>query len=451
MKGRSDNDPTSWTYQAAMHGTHASATEPLWNGCQHGTWFFLLWHRIFIFYFEQIVRAAVVQSGGSSDWALPFWDYGAGEQQATIPHAFRQQTVAGNPNPLFVSKRAHGINQGLALPPAVTSAAHALSRPRFTGVAQFGGGVTHVQQFSNSTGQLEQTPHNVVHDAVGGSSGLMSDPDQAAADPIFWLHHSNIDRIWAQWSHAPHHAPTDHRWTGQRFAFFNAQGNRVHKTGADIIDIINQLGYTYEGIPTAHVASAGGPAPEEDKVAMTTGGGDGGDEEPEPELVGASDTPVNLVGSPESVTFEIDSRAAEAVFSGAGGSEPEHIYLSVEDIEADQNPGTVYGIYVNLPQDASASVAEAHYAGNLSFFGVERAANPRGDEHAHSLRVVQEITQLAQTLAANGEWDGKQVSVTFRPFSLIPPDQPELGHQLPETMSSSDPPVTIGRVSILYS
>ncbi len=450
MKGRNDDDPTSWTYQAAMHGTHASATKPLWNGCQHGTWFFLLWHRIFIFYFEKIVRAAVVQSGGSSDWALPFWNYGAGGQQATIPDAFRAQTVNGSPNPLFVSQRAHGINQGLALPPAVTSAAHALGRPRFTGIAQFGGGVTQVAQFSNSTGALEQTPHNVIHDAVGGASGWMADPDQAAADPIFWLHHSNIDRLWNRWSSAAHHAPTDHRWTGHRFTFFDPQGARVHKTGADIIDIINQLGYTYQGAPTtAHAAPAGGPGPEEE-VSMTTPG-DGGEEEPEPELVGASDAPVKLVGGPESVTFEIDAKASEAVLGDAGASEPTHVYLSVEDIEAEKNPGTVYGIYLNLPAEASAATAESHHAGNLSFFGVERAANPRGDEHAHSLRVVQEITDLTQALAAEGEWDGHNVTVTFRPFGLIPADQPELGHTLPETVSSSEPPVMIGRVSVLYS
>ncbi len=127
---------------------------------------------MFIFYFERIVRAAVVQAGGSSNWALPFWDYGAGGEQATIPTAFRHKQVNGKHNPLFVSERAHGVNQGLALPPPVTSPAHALSRPRFTGTAQFGGGVTPVRQFSNDTGQLEQTPHNVVHDAVGGAERL---------------------------------------------------------------------------------------------------------------------------------------------------------------------------------------------------------------------------------------------------------------------------------------
>jgi tyrosinase len=438
MKGRNPSDPISWSYQAATHGTHATPTKPLWNGCQHGTWFFVAWHRMFIYYFEQIVRAAVVEAGGSSAWALPYWNYGAGGQQATIPLPFREPTTNGEPNPLYVSQRAQGINGGLALPPPVASPAHALSRPSFTGTAQFGGGITPVQQFSGSTGRLEQTPHNDVHSTVGGRSGWMADIDQAAEDPIFWLHHANIDRIWFLWASPAHRDPGDTRWTNQRFAFFDAQGSRVEKTCADVRDI-NQLGYTYEGVPV----------PEEQEAAMSTPG-EPDDEGAAPELVGASDAPLQLVGSPAQVAFQIDAKATAAVLGAAGVTEPSHIYVNVEDIDAEHNPGTVYGVYVNLPEGASAETAEGHYAGNVSFFGAERARNPRGDEPAHSLRVTLEVTELVHELAATGQWDGDHVNITFRPLGLIPPDRPDLAHALPDTLSSSDPPVTIGRVSIFY-
>jgi tyrosinase len=42
---------------------------------------------------------------------------------------------------------------------------------------------------------LESGVHAAVHIAVGGDMDSASSP----ADPIFWLHHSNIDRIWATW------------------------------------------------------------------------------------------------------------------------------------------------------------------------------------------------------------------------------------------------------------
>jgi tyrosinase len=434
MQSRPASDPTSWIYQAAMHGSHDAHPRALWNGCQHGTWFFLPWHRMFLYYFERIVRAAVVQAGGSAQWALPYWDYGAGGRQATLPVPFRSATAGGGPNPLHVSQRATGINTGLALPPAVTSPAHALGRTKFTGVAQFGGGITRVQQFSNSTGQVEQTPHNDVHVVVGGQSGWMADPDRAAADPIFWVHHANIDRLWHLWTGTPHTDPTDHRWTGQKFSFFDEHGNQVQMTPADVRDIAGQLGYTYETAPVAAIVSAPTPAPAE---------------EPTPELVGASDTAVTLTGGVAEVSFEIDARAAASALHGA--AEPAHVFLSAENIEGDRNPGTVYGMYVNLPDGASAAVAEAHHAGNLSFFGLERARNPRGDEQAHSLEVTRTITHLVQRLAGEGSWDGRHVSVTFRPLGLIPHDRPERGHALPEAMSDSEPPVTVGRVSIRYA
>ena len=40
--------------------------------------------------------------------------------------------------------------------------------------------------------------HGDVHIAVGGESGEMSTA-RSPADPIFWLHHANVDRIWARW------------------------------------------------------------------------------------------------------------------------------------------------------------------------------------------------------------------------------------------------------------
>jgi tyrosinase len=49
-----------------------------------------------------------------------------------------------------------------------------------------------------SFGSLEDI-HNEIHDKTGGPSGHMGSLDVSAFDPVFWLHHSNVDRIWAMW------------------------------------------------------------------------------------------------------------------------------------------------------------------------------------------------------------------------------------------------------------
>jgi hypothetical protein len=144
MRGRQATDPTSWSYQAAIHGTEEAPNRLGWNGCQHGTWFFLPWHRMFLSFFERIVRATVVETGGPTDWALPYWNYGAGGEHAGLPLAFRAEMLAsGAPNPLFVGARAQGMTTGRAvslrrsrLPPVLSRARASSGKRNSAGTVQ---------------------------------------------------------------------------------------------------------------------------------------------------------------------------------------------------------------------------------------------------------------------------------------------------------------------------
>jgi tyrosinase len=53
------------------------------------------------------------------------------------------------------------------------------------------------------TQDLEGRPHNRVHIWVNGT---MSNIPTAPADPLFWMHHAMIDRIWALWEAKPANA-----------------------------------------------------------------------------------------------------------------------------------------------------------------------------------------------------------------------------------------------------
>jgi predicted Zn-dependent protease len=44
-----------------------------------------------------------------------------------------------------------------------------------------------------------ENPHNQCHTSIGGRGGSMSNVTTAAHDPIFWLHHCNIDRYFYNW------------------------------------------------------------------------------------------------------------------------------------------------------------------------------------------------------------------------------------------------------------
>src|SRR5512134_742389 len=59
MQARPASDPTRWVYQGAIHATYSvPPTGATWNACQHQSWFFLPWHRMYLYYFERILLNA---------------------------------------------------------------------------------------------------------------------------------------------------------------------------------------------------------------------------------------------------------------------------------------------------------------------------------------------------------------------------------------------------------
>jgi hypothetical protein len=435
----------SWKNQAAIH-ERRSAKVPgrLENQCQHATWYFLPWHRMYLYRFEQIVRSHMPASTAET-WALPYWNYTQVAAHRVLPPAFRARKLPdGKHNPLFVTARSTSnpdINGGEALPSAGVTTAAALAERVYTKPAPgttsgFGGSKT---GFSHSgsgfAGPLEQTPHGDVHVLVGGNGGFMSAFSTAALDPIFWLHHCNLDRLWERWlraaagGHPPGKNPTDSAWLNRSFELINRNGNRVKLAVKDVLDIEGRLSYTYSGLPAA---------PEDLDELMEIG--DVSDDERPAELVGATQTPVTLTGSSAAASIPVSAPAGPAAADSTEESvgAPPSVYLNVENIEGEANPGLLYGVYVNLPEGEPPDPDGPHFAGTMSFFGIESSTADDDDEEEapHGLRHVFDITALAATLGEQGRWDPEHLHVTFSPIGVQDEAAPDV------------PPVTIGRVSV---
>ncbi|MGH3794116.1 MAG: tyrosinase family protein [Pseudonocardiaceae bacterium] len=429
MRGRPTDDPTSWSYQAAMHATYADPPPGAdWNQCQHASWFFLPWHRMYTYYFERIVRKAVVSQGGSADWALPYWDYSAVAPANTLPPAFRLPTWrvddADQPNPLYTSHRAPGINDGASLSPRQTSFAYAFSFTNFTDLPapSFGGGRAPATHFSRFTGALENQPHNIIHDLVGGpgagqcQQGWMSDPNCAAQDPIFWLHHTNIDRLWTNWlaQGGGRTDPTDQAWLGTPFTFYDENGAQVKLTGADILDTVTQLQYSYDDhLPpvTAHLRAriaVNTPPPSPPKGP--------------PRLVAASEDGVTLSGKRTSLTMPLPGATENTLVTLAAQGDPGRLRLNIEGIQAPKAPGVVYEVHLNLPPDADPATDDTWFVGQISFFGSgHHEPGEKPDADPAGLNHTFDITGLVHMLRAQGRWDPRQATVTFIPVGLTPP------------------------------
>ena len=80
----------------------------------------------------------------------------------------------------------------------------------------------------------------------------MSDAGVSPADPVFWLHHANIDRLWVRWTDpARGRLPPvdDDVWMKTRFNFVDEDGKDRVLTGEDVLDTQFQLGYRYDDDP----------------------------------------------------------------------------------------------------------------------------------------------------------------------------------------------------------
>ena len=242
-----------------------------WRQCQHQSWFFLPWHRVYLHHFEKIIISTIAQmEGAPKDWALPYWNWDAPEGPGRLPTALRG--ADGSANPLFVGRyttargaQAEGrdprANRGqqFAFGPQLDIRT-CLTQPNFQGTGasgEFGGPpVRRHDQFDrvdpllDGVGTLEGTPHGSMHMAVGSPPlAFMRSFTRAPLDPVFWLHHCNVDRLWEVWiQRDPAHVnPTDPAWLNEVFKFHDATGGNGDMTPRQVLNTRTPpLSYEYD-------------------------------------------------------------------------------------------------------------------------------------------------------------------------------------------------------------
>ncbi len=455
MKRRSDadpNDPTGWVFQASIHGSTDPNPSPAWNQCQHGNWWFFPWHRAYLYYFERILRDAA----GDSNLTLPYWNWNSPFERP-IPAPFLDPNST-----LFDPTRQ--MDDGSWLPPrvVVTNLNFALAQltflPSQVSAAGFGGQSVQTPGSYPEHGQLESSPHDDVHVLVGGN---MSDPRTAALDPIFWLHHCNIDRLWTQWlaSGFGRANPTDSLWRTQAFAFFDERKNPVTITADQVLDTVKNLNYRYDDqlapatpVAVAAVFAVGGPP------MPPHGAG--------PELVVASaapPAPQTLGAKPVTVAVKLPAEAKPHINKafrplGAVAAVPPVIRLKIEGVEFTKNPGVVYQVFLNLPKgEVDTSADEVHYVGNLTFFAKQHGhgaiKNAKADHVAGAAEALPgftqtfDVTRVVRGLEKLGQWNEDELSVTLIPLGPVPKGGKAAGVAPPKPPEPKAP-VTFRRVSL---
>lgn len=228
--GQAIGDDRGYQHYAGIHGL------PLPMYCTHNSPLFLAWHRAYLYFFERALQDHV------PGVTLPWWDWTAAHAEGVPLLYSHELTPAREPNSLFSSS----IQPGGRKPGGPDHTVRAPGAPNTPPLptAQQVASLLALSDFLDFQSQLEDL-HNGVHAWVGGTMGDIS---TAAYDPLFWAHHTMIDRLWRLWELRHAHAGFPRTLLRRALAPFNM-------TVAQTLDS-SALGYDY----AISTAAAAGPA-----------------------------------------------------------------------------------------------------------------------------------------------------------------------------------------------
>lgn len=180
---------------------HANATHQM-----HGNPRFLPWHRVYLLRMEELLQSI------DPSVCIPYWK--SSEEQGFPPWLLGfTPTVNLMTGPHVVTRNISAFS----LLPDAGAVTTAMSNGSYNAFAPALEGI-----------------HNSGHVWVGGS---MASIPTAPADPVFWMHHCEIDRIWAKWQ-------ADHPGQNPNLVGSAAVMDPWTETEEDTRDIM-ALGYSY--------------------------------------------------------------------------------------------------------------------------------------------------------------------------------------------------------------
>ncbi len=180
------NSPITGNKQSQFGSVHS---EFFFNRGIHGEIRFTSWHRWFIYVYENELRNSNIV--GANKITLPYWDwtsqyFNTSPTDREINSPLWDNNFMGQFNNLLNLDRTVGESWWATLPTSKT-VSDCLAK-------------TIIENSSDSRNsfryELETYNHNSAHVWVGGLMGGIASP----RDPIFFLHHNMVDKIWQNWT-----------------------------------------------------------------------------------------------------------------------------------------------------------------------------------------------------------------------------------------------------------
>jgi polyphenol oxidase len=389
LKALPHNDPRYWLSQANIHAAHCGGGE----FSVHGGWYFTVWHRCYLFFYERILASL---SDSPSTFALPYWDW---SNHPMIPNTQSNQSQ-GLPSPffdrnspLFDPNRTPGPNSTFNDDPLQSGVAQATVLSNLNNIL-----ADDFEDFAGSDpndpngrgmGDLENAPHGSVHMWTGIAGGDFHDMGNltfAARDLLFFLHHANVERWFTLWVSQGFALPSPASpWYQQWFNFWDETGKAVSVTVQDAVS----------NMPGNYLQ------PQQSFTLVN---------QPQEIPIGGAPRSVTAPAMPEGFRQRVASaatRSLEAAPQAATRRAPK-IQLRIDGIEAPHNVPVVLHVFLNKPDATAKDSNGPNWVGTIHLVPHSGA----GMQH-QSINATLNITAKAGLLRLDAP--GKGPTVTLVP------------------------------------
>ncbi|KAF3636190.1 Polyphenol oxidase B, chloroplastic [Capsicum annuum] len=265
------SNPIGFKQQANIHCAYCNGAYKI-DGKElqvHNSWLFFPFHRWYLYFYERILGSLI----DDPTFALPYWNWDHPKGMRFPPMFDRQGTA------LYDERRNQQIHNGTVLDlgsfgDKVQTTQLQLMANNLTLMYRqmvtnapcpllFFGAPYVLGNNVEAPGTIEIIPHGPVHVWTGTAAGStlpgggrshgedMGNFYSAGLDPVFYCHHSNVDRMWSEWKSIGGKRTdlTQKDWLNSEFFFYDENKNPFRVKVRDCLDT-KKMGYDYAPMPT---------------------------------------------------------------------------------------------------------------------------------------------------------------------------------------------------------
>ncbi|KAI3883725.1 hypothetical protein MKW92_001237 [Papaver armeniacum] len=412
MRALPDDDPRSFYQQGNVHCAYCGDTfnQSLagYPGLEiqvHRGWLFFPFHRYYLYFHEKILGSLI----GDPTFALPFWNWDS-------PAGMRMPSMYVNPASALYNPLRDAQHQ----PPTIVDlnynfvdsslpAQQQINENLTTMYRQVVSGGTTPTLFLGSpyragdppnpgAGTIELAPHNTIHlwtgDRTQPNGEDMGNFYSAARDPLFFAHHSNIDRMWTVWKSlgGKRKDYTDPDFLNAAFLFYDENKQLVRVTVKDCLEPEN-LRFKYQDVEIPWLQTKP-KAPKarmlQNKIAKKI-------------AVGKTEYPITL-----DKTVQVLVKRPITKKRSKKEKENKEEILIISGIEIDRGAPVKFDVYIN--DDGKVGPESSEYAGCFTNVPHAQRDHHKGKKIKTSLKLG--LNDILEDLEAE---DDKEILVTLVP------------------------------------